>query len=61
MAKAERVSQMKNDDDCLVVGEVPAGALTMAVQLQIQTKMWCMIQPMHGTMRNEVQLVVEAK
>lgn len=46
---------MKNEDDCLAAGEVAAGALTMEVQLQIQTKMWGMIQPMHGVMRNEVQ------
>lgn len=54
MAEAERVLEMKNEDDCLVVGEVPGDALTMEGQLQIQTKMWGMIQPMHGTMRNEV-------
>ena len=55
MAKAERVLEMKNEDDCLVVGEVPADALTVEVRLQIQTKAWGMIQPMHGTMRNEGQ------
>ena len=57
MAKAGRVLEMKHEGDCLVV-EVPVDALTVEVQLQIQTKMWGMIQPMHGTMRNGV---VESK
>lgn len=52
---------MPNEADCLVVGEVPAGGLAVAVQLQIQTELWGMIQPMHGTMRNVVQLVVGGK
>lgn len=61
VAKAGGVSEMKNGADCLVAGELPAGGLAMAAQLQIQTELWGMIQPTHGTVRNAVQLVVGAK
>lgn len=55
MAKAERVLEMKNKDDCLVLGEDPADVITPEVQLQIHTEMCSMIEPVRGTMRNEEQ------
>lgn len=55
MAKAERVLEMKNKEDCLVLGEDPADVITPEVQLQIHTEMCSMIEPVHGSMRNEEQ------
>lgn len=51
----QTVLEMKNEHDCLFLGEVPADAPATEVQLQIQTEMWGMIEPTHGIMRNEVQ------
>lgn len=42
MAKAERVLEMKERDDCWAVGEVPADVLTMEGQLRILTQVWAM-------------------
>lgn len=39
MFKAGRALEMKNVDDCLVVGKVSADVLATEVQLQTQRKM----------------------
>lgn len=55
MVKAERVVEMKNQDGCLAMGEVSADVLVKEVQLQIQTEVWYVIHPLHGTVRSAVQ------